>query len=115
MRALVYLFSCLLLSLSAALLAETPPPASLEPLASPALPPSVHPDESFEPEVRIIRRKGEVVTEYRVNGQLYMVKVVPASGPPYYLVDQDGDGSLDSPGDQLDPMLVVPRWVIHRW
>lgn len=113
MRTFVYLFSCLILSLSsAALLAETTP---LEPLPSPVLPPSVQNGDSFEPEVRIIKRKDEVVTEYRINGQLYMVKVVPASGPPYYLVDQDGDGSLDSPGDQLDPMLVVPRWVIHSW
>ena len=84
-------------------------------MASPVLPQSTQDDDAFEPEVRIIKRKGEVVTEYRVNGQLYMVKVVPAKGLPYYLVDQDGDGSLDSPGDQLDPMLVVPRWVIHRW
>lgn len=109
MRAFVCLFSCLF---SATLFAENPP---LESLPSPVLPPHAPVGESFEPEVRIIKRKDETVHEYRVNGQLYMVKVVPANGPAYYLVDQDGDGSLDSPGDQLDPMLVVPRWVIHRW
>jgi hypothetical protein len=109
MRTFLCLFSCLF---SATLFAENLP---LESLPSPVLPPSASGDESFEPEVRIIKRKGEIVHEYRVNGQLYMVKVVPASGPSYYLVDQDGDGSLDSPGDQLDPMLVVPRWVIRSW
>jgi len=38
---------------------------------------------------------GDVVTEYRVQGQLRMVKVVPVRGPTYYLVDRDGDGRMD--------------------
>ena len=38
---------------------------------------------------------GDVVTEYRVQGQLRIVKVVPARGPTYYLVDHDGDGRMD--------------------
>lgn len=38
---------------------------------------------------------GDVVTEYRVQGQLRMVKVVPFRGPAYYLVDRDGDGRMD--------------------
>jgi hypothetical protein len=38
---------------------------------------------------------GDVVHEYRVAGQLRMVKVVPARGPTYYLVDRNGDGKVD--------------------
>ena len=38
---------------------------------------------------------GDVVTEYRVGGALAMVKVQPANGPTWYLVDSDGDGRLD--------------------
>jgi hypothetical protein len=38
---------------------------------------------------------GDVVTEYRVQGQLRVVKVVPFRGPAYYLVDRDGDGHMD--------------------
>lgn len=38
---------------------------------------------------------GDTVYEYRVQGQLRMVKVVPARGPTYYLVDQNGDGKVD--------------------
>lgn len=38
---------------------------------------------------------GDVVTEYRVQGQLRMVKVVPVRGPAYYLIDRDGDGHMD--------------------
>lgn len=39
---------------------------------------------------------GDVVSEYRVAGQLHMVKVVPVRGPTYYLIDSNGDGRLDS-------------------
>ncbi len=39
---------------------------------------------------------GDVITEYRVAGQLRMVKVVPLRGPTYYLLDRDGDGKLDA-------------------
>jgi hypothetical protein len=38
---------------------------------------------------------GDVIHEYRVQGQLRMVKVVPVRGPTYYLVDRDGDGKVD--------------------
>jgi len=39
---------------------------------------------------------GDVVSEYRIQGQLTMVRVQPARGPVYYLVDSNGDGRLDS-------------------
>lgn len=39
---------------------------------------------------------GDVIEEYRVAGQLRAVKVTPSRGPVYYLVDNDGDGRLDS-------------------
>jgi hypothetical protein len=42
---------------------------------------------------------GDVVTEYRVGGSLAMVRVVPKSGPTYYVTDSDGDGRLDRNSD----------------
>ena len=39
---------------------------------------------------------GDVVAEYRIQGQLRMVRVQPQRGPTYYLVDSNGDGRLDS-------------------
>ena len=39
---------------------------------------------------------GDVIAEYHVAGQLRMVKITPARGPTYYLVDSNGDGRLDS-------------------
>ncbi len=54
---------------------------------------------------------GDVVEEYRVSGQLRMVKVTPLRGPAYYLYDENGDGRLDkSKGD-------VPSvyWKLYSW
>ncbi|MCA1714956.1 MAG: DUF2782 domain-containing protein [Gammaproteobacteria bacterium] len=39
---------------------------------------------------------GDVISEYRVAGQLRVVRVTPARGPVYYLIDSNGDGRLDS-------------------
>ncbi|MCF6282455.1 MAG: DUF2782 domain-containing protein [Candidatus Polarisedimenticolaceae bacterium] len=88
--------------------------AADELIEPPMIPQQVESGEVLEPDVII--RKGEEEThyEYRVNGQLYMVKVVPNFGPVYYLVDTDGDGSLESREQAIDEMSV-PRWVLFSW
>jgi len=96
------------------LLAELPPPAPV-PDAPPPVSSGVDPSEDFEPEVKIIKRKESTIYEYRIKGQVYMVKIVPRVGYPYYLIDTDGDGSLESRYNKLEPELVVPRWMIYRW
>lgn len=81
---------------------------------APPPPEPVQSGEPLEPEVTIIQKDGETVEEYRVAGRLYMVKVTPSVGAPYYLMDQDGDGRLESRVDGLtDP--IVPQWVIFSW
>jgi hypothetical protein len=45
---------------------------------------------------------GDEVTEYRVSGQLRVVKVQPKRGPAYYLYDRNGDGRPD--GDDISPV-----------
>jgi len=80
-------------------------------------PPSMPADENGEiiaPEV-IIKQSGEkAVHEYRIDGRLYMVKIVPRKGPPYYLLDLDGDGIIDV--TEEDPArMVVPQWILFRW
>ena len=67
-----------------------------------------------EPEVRITKNESGTVEEYRVNGQLYLVKVTPPIGEPYYLYDEDGSGQMkrfDHRGDRM----VIPRWVLIRF
>ncbi len=88
--------------------------ASDELIEPPVIPQQVESGEVLEPDVTI--RKGEEKThyEYRINGQLYMVKVVPDIGPAYYLVDTDGDGTLESREQAIDE-ISVPRWVLFSW
>jgi hypothetical protein len=50
-----------------------------------------------------IAPNGDEVTEYRVAGQLRVVKVQPKRGPVYYLYDRNGDGRPD--GDNISPVF----------
>lgn len=72
-------------------------------------------DRAMEPEVIITPRDQGRVKEYRVNGQLFMIEIVPTKGEPYFLVDMDGDGMLESRRNHLESDLVVPRWPLLRW
>ena len=56
---------------------------------------------------------GDVVEEYRQNGQIYMVKVRPRIGAPYSLIDSNGDGKLDAQ-DGDGPVRPV-YWTLYEW
>jgi len=71
--------------------------------------------ESEAPEITIKRRGQKTIQEYRVNGVLYMVKIVPDAGPSYYLVDSDGDGNMNVRKTDLNKTIKVPQWVLFRW
>lgn len=81
----------------------------------PELPNPVESGETLEPEVTIIRKDDATITEYRVNGNLYKVKIVPAVGKPYYLIDKDGDGELESRVNNIYQDVNVPQWVLFEW
>jgi Protein of unknown function (DUF2782) len=49
-----------------------------------------------------IQPNGDEITEYRVAGQLRVVKVQPKRGPAYYLQDRNGDGRPDD--DKVSPV-----------
>ncbi|VAW75391.1 FIG00953549: hypothetical protein [hydrothermal vent metagenome] len=106
-----FLFPAALLLASHAFAADEP----AVPDTAPPPPPSASDQEQIEPEVNIIQRDGKTIEEYRVNGKLYMIKVTPKGAPPYYLVDTDGDGSLDNRQSVLDEDLLIPSWVLFRW
>ncbi len=94
-------------------LAQTKQPV-LEPLPDVPPPPAMAMDPDLEPQV-VIRKQGEdTVAEYRIQGKLYMMKVTPPHGVPYYLIDTKGDGSF-SRIDNASPMPSVPMWVLHSW
>ena len=81
----------------------------------PEIPPQLENGAPIEPEVTIIRREDAVIEEYRVNGMLYMVKVTPTVGKPYYLIDQDGDGSMETKSTNIYQDPVVPQWILFSW
>ena len=56
---------------------------------------------------------GDTIEEYRVAGNLRMVKVTPARGAAYYLYDSDGDGRLDKSKDNSDISPVY--WKLYGW
>ncbi len=66
------------------------------------------------PEVIITQLADTTVEEYRANGRLYMIKITPKHGVPYYLVDERGDGKF-ARQESLDSGLRVPRWVIKSF
>jgi len=72
-------------------------------------------DADLAPAITLREDHNRVTEEYRINGQLYMVKITPNAGAPYYLVDEDGSGdmSMHRGGDDLD--IAVPKWVLLSW
>ncbi|MCK9284830.1 MAG: DUF2782 domain-containing protein [Rhodocyclaceae bacterium] len=90
-------------------------PADLQPLPDIPPPPlSVASDADLEPQVTITKRGEDKVEEYRVNGKLYMLKVTPPHGVPYYLVDDKGDGVMTR-RDTIGADVKPPMWVIYRF
>ncbi len=109
MRRLVFL---LLAIFAAAALAQRRAPPKLEPLPEPPPPPAIPgPDE---PSVRIPVQESDKVEEIREGGRVVMLKVTPAGGKPYYLLDTSGNGNWVR-RDSLDDGLRVPMWPIHTF
>ena len=71
-------------------------------------------EEGVEPEVTIIHKEESMVEEFRLNGELFMVKITPSRGYPYYLIDTDGDGSFETRRNELDAPAVV-QWRLFSW
>ena len=82
---------------------EPPPP-----------PPGMELDPALEPQVTILKRGEDTVEEYRVAGKLYMIKVTPPGGKPYYLIDERGDGKF-ARKEAHDSGIRPPMWVIHQF
>jgi len=71
--------------------------------------------QDLEPAVTIKDHHNRTVEEYRVNNNLYMVKVKPKVGEPYYLVDQDGSGSMEWSRGSSGLEDNAPRWTLFSW
>ena len=94
-------------------LPEPPPP--VKNYKAPPRPAAETPETDAipEPDVHITTRSGERREEYRLGGRLYMVKVIPKKGQPYYLVDKEGRGEFVK--DDLHQTISPPTWVIKNF
>ena len=88
--------------------AATDPPArsSMRPTDPP---PPVSLQEARGPDVTLIAGEERTVYEYRQNGKLRMIKVVPKVGKPYFLAPRDPTTGF---GDLEQADTLVPRWVL---
>ena len=104
-----------------------PPPPSQENTSDSAAeavtpPPPLPPDDTAsdsrnipQPEVTIIHRQETTIEEYRVDGKLRFVKITPKQGPPYYMVDKDGDGTLETRYSDLQGTPNINQWLLLEW
>ena len=93
------------------------PPAPTEEIAPPPdLPADGETDsrDTVKPEVTIIHKDDATVEEYRVGGRLRYVKIIPKVGKPYYMVDTNGDGTLDTRYNDMDNP-PVNQWILMEW
>ncbi|MFI3188185.1 hypothetical protein BCS42_02220 [Crenothrix sp. D3] len=115
MRRFILLLSILALPVFAAE-DEVPPPPQVETLPEqPDIPASAKSGQTLEPDITIIRKGKKTIQEYRRSGQLYMVKVIPDIGPPYYFIDTNGDGTLDARRGDNGIDSNVNMWKIVEW
>jgi hypothetical protein len=74
--------------------------------------PAEPPTDFRGPDVTLIASEERTVYEYRQNGQLRMIKVVPRFGRPYYLAPRDPTQGF---GDLEQARTLVPEWVIWEF
>lgn len=114
MRTAHFLTACLLAGLIAVPGARAQDqPAGLEPLPDIPPPPGMV-DPALEPQITIVQKGEDKIEEFRIKGRLYMIKVTPSHGKPYFLIDPRGDGQMLR-YDELSPNFLVPMWVIHTF
>jgi len=66
-------------------------------------------------EIKIIGRDDGRIEEFRIAGRIYMIKITPNNGIPYYLIDSNGDGAMDTRKTEIDEHLMIPSWTLFRW
>lgn len=109
-----FVLLCILLASFVCQAEQSPPEISPAP-EPPDLPMPVESGETLEPDITIIRRGDKTIQEYRLNGKIYKVKIIPDIGPAYYMIDPDGDGNLEVRQSDLEKGIKVQQWEIYSW
>ena len=63
-------------------------------------------------DVEIVVGEDRTIYEYRTNGILMMIKVVPKKGSPYYMVPADVSPHFT---DLDHSKRLYPSWVLFEW
>lgn len=85
-----------------------PPPPDVKPV------PDGPPSPNDAPAVTIKPSGKGRVEEYRAHGRVYMLKITPKVGKPYYLIDQKGEGFFTR-RDTLEGGLQPPMWKVKEF
>lgn len=72
-------------------------------------------ESDIEPSVTIREHENRVVEEFRVNNNLYMIRITPSVGAPYYLIDPDGSGDMAWSRGPARVEQRVPQWALFSW
>jgi Protein of unknown function (DUF2782) len=89
-------------------------PPQLEPLPEAPPPPAgVDLEGADEPQITIVKKGEDTVEEYRINNELYMMKITPAHGVPYYMWKEDQNGGWSR--SEASPPISIPKWVLFRF
>ncbi|GMR08145.1 MAG: hypothetical protein BMS9Abin26_1150 [Gammaproteobacteria bacterium] len=83
--------------------------------AVPVPPPIPNEEDTIVPDVTIVEDDEGRIEKYSVNGDVYMIKITPKSGPAYYITDTDGDGILESRSHELAADFYINQWMIFSW
>ena len=65
-----------------------------------------------EDQIEIVEGENRTIYEYRQNGVLTMIKIVPKNGRAYYMVPADGSPHYESLEHKRK---LYPQWVIVEW
>jgi hypothetical protein len=71
--------------------------------------------DRLEPAVEIKQYENRTVEEYAVNGNVYMIKVTPKYGRPYYISDPEGDGDMEWRRNSAGLDVKPPQWALFTW
>ncbi|WP_163830840.1 DUF2782 domain-containing protein [Spartinivicinus ruber] len=72
-------------------------------------------EDPIRPDTEVVIKEGKdrTIQEYRHNGFVYAIKVIPKEGKPYFLVAADSEGNFIRT-DKHHQMLI-PSWKILEW
>jgi hypothetical protein len=79
------------------------------------------PEESRElptpvrPSINVQEHDNHIAEEYSVGDQVYMVKITPKHGAPYYIADPKGTGQYAWQRDAAGMDVRPPEWAVLKW